>query len=235
MACARGAASPDSNTKLRLFSDAAGRCQNPECTLPLFRDIGKKTIHVGEMAHVFAASDAGPRPNTQMSAAERGNYDNLILLCPTCHTIIDKAPDQYPDSLILDWKRRHVEQIGAVFGAIEYKDRPSVRAALEPMMEENLIIFKKYGPDNEYRFDPESEKARTWKSKMLETILPNNRMIFKVMEKNRSLMKPAEKDVLARFRVHISDLEARHVVGEPSADAERYPPGMAHIFAEKEV
>lgn len=235
MACARGAAAPDSTTKLRLFSDAAGRCQNPGCTLPLFRDLGNKTIHVGEMAHVFAANDVGPRADKKMSAAERGSYENLILLCPTCHTIIDKAPDQYTDAVILDWKRHHVERIDTAFGAVEYKDRASARAALEPMMAENRIVFEKYGPDNEYRFDPESEKARTWKAKMLDTILPNNRLMFKIMDRNRAIMSLDEKEVLGRFKVHIADLEARHVIGVPSAEAERYPPAMAQMFAESKA
>jgi len=235
MACVRGAASPNSHTKLQLFSDAAGRCQNPACTLPLFRDVGGKRFHVGEMAHVFAANDDGPRARPTMSAAQRGSYDNLILLCPTCHTTIDKAPVQYPDSLILEWKRHHVERIDAAFGAVKYEDRAGARAALEPLMEENRIVFEKYGPDNEYRFDPESEMAGTWKAKMLGTIVPNNRMIFKIMDKNRAKMTSTEKEVLARFKVHVADLEARHVVGNPSADAERYPSGMAEMFVEREA
>ena len=56
------------------------------------------------MAHVFAAADDGPRANAELTEAERGRYDNLILLCPTCHTIIDKASDEYPDATILRWK-----------------------------------------------------------------------------------------------------------------------------------
>jgi len=107
MACSRGEAAPDSHTKLRLFADAAGHCQNPACNQPLFIDAGRKNIHIAEMAHVFAAADDGPRANAELTQAERGRYSNLILLCPTCHTIIDKAPGEYPDTVILMWKQQH--------------------------------------------------------------------------------------------------------------------------------
>jgi hypothetical protein len=182
------------------------------------------------MAHVFAAADDGPRANAELTEAERGRYDNLILLCPTCHTIIDKAPDEYPDEMILRWKRQHGERIAALFGAIEYPSRIQAREAIEPALAENRLIFDKYGPDNDYRYDPESELATTWQAKMLATILPNNRKIMSVLQVNRRHLNDDEKLTAARFQQHIADLEARHILGEPSAAAERFPPGMAQIF-----
>jgi len=230
MTCSRGKASPDSHTKLRLFADAAGRCQNPGCNQPLFVDAGHKNIHIAEMAHVFAAADDGPRANAELTEAERGRYDNLILLCPTCHTIIDKAPDEYPDVVILWWKQQHGQRIAELFGAVEYSSRIQAREAIEPALAENRLVFEKYGPDNDYRYDPESELAATWQAKMLATILPNNRKIMSVLQVNRRHLNDDEKLTAARFQQHIADLEARHILGEPSAVAERFPPGMAQIF-----
>jgi len=230
MACSRGEAAPDSHTKLRLFADAAGRCQNPGCNEHLFIDAGRKNIHIAEMAHVFAAADDGPRANIELTEAERGRFGNLILLCPNCHTIIDKAPDEYPDIEILRWKRHHGERIAALFGAVEYPSRLQARDAIEPALAENRLVFEKYGPDNGYRYDPESELAATWQAKMLATILPNNRKILAVLQVNRRHLNEDEKLTAARFQQHIADLEARHILGEPAAVAERFPSGMAQIF-----
>jgi hypothetical protein len=230
MACSRGKAAPDSHTKLHLFADAAGHCQNPDCNQPLFIDAGRKNIHIAEMAHLFAAADDGPRANTELTEAERGHYDNLILLCPTCHTIIDKAPDEYPDAMILRWKRQHKERIAVLFGALEYASRIQARDAIEPALAENRLVFEKYGPDNDYRYDPESELAATWHAKMMATILPNNRKIMAVLQVNRRHLNDGEKLTTARFQQHIADLEARHILDEPSAVAERFPPGVAQIF-----
>jgi len=81
MACSRGAASPDAHTQRRLFAASAGYCQNPSCANELFVDAAGKSIHIAEMAHVFAATDGGPRTNANLSKEERGAFENLIMLC----------------------------------------------------------------------------------------------------------------------------------------------------------
>ena len=104
MACPNGKATPDSHTKLRLFANSGGYCQNPNCNQNLFFNIGDSNFHIAEMAHVFCGGDAGPRLNRKLTDSERGDYSNLILLCPTCHTMIDKAEKEYPDYKIIIWK-----------------------------------------------------------------------------------------------------------------------------------
>ena len=180
MSCSRGKANPDQHTKLRLFADSAGFCQSPNCHRRLFLDTDSRNVHIAEMAHVFAANDNGPRVNMELTEEERGAYENLILLCPFCHAIIDKAPEDFPDNEVLEWKRRHVERIAAVFGAVQYGNRQAVRAAIEPALAENWLIFSEYGPDNEYRFDPESELAQVWQRKVRSSVLPNNRRVLAI-------------------------------------------------------
>ena len=74
MACPRGAASPDTHTQRRLFAASAGYCQNPQCSNELFIDAAGKSIHIAEMAHVFAANNGGPRAKTGLSKEERGAF-----------------------------------------------------------------------------------------------------------------------------------------------------------------
>lgn len=156
MACSRGAASPDGHTQRRLFAASAGFCQNPACSCELFIDLPGRGIHIGEMAHVFAANDQGPRARPELSEAERGAFENLILLCATCHTIIDKAPNQYPDTTILGWKRDHATKLRSMFGVVRFDTRAEVRCAIEGQLRENRTIFYKYGPHIEAALDLES-------------------------------------------------------------------------------
>jgi len=44
---------------------------------------------VSKICHIEAASQNGPRYNPNMSDEERRHFDNLILLCDECHSIID--------------------------------------------------------------------------------------------------------------------------------------------------
>ena len=229
MSCSRGKSVPN-DTRLLLFADSAGHCQNPCCLRPLFLDVGGRSMHIAEMAHIFAASDAGPRAQASFSPEARSAYENLILLCPECHTIVDKAPEEYPDSLIREWKRRHRDRIRAEFGAAEYASRHLVREAIEPIMAENRTIFETYGPLGDDRFNPESEVAVVWRRKVLARILPNNRKLLMIIDANRRHLTPAEEAVLERFRQHVDDLEDRHVGGGTAAVGTRFPAGMNELL-----
>jgi hypothetical protein len=179
-----------------LFADSGGYCQRPECLSRLFVDTGTKNIHVAEMAHIIGASGKGPRADAALTQADKGSYDNLILLCAYCHTTIDKATADFPDSMIREWKRKHVERIHSLFGAVEYLDRDSARKALEPALMENRAVFDQYGPSNDYRNDPESELAKVWQRKMRAIILPNNRKVLAILDANRRHLSQHEVETL---------------------------------------
>lgn len=211
-------------------SQSGGHCQRPECPNKLFVDTGTKNIHIAEMAHIIAASEVGPRAKTTVTQKDKGSYDNLILLCANCHTTIDKAPADFPDNIVRDWKRQHVERINSLFGAVEFPDRASARKAIEPALEENRAVFDRYGPNNDYHQDPESELAKVWQRKMRAIILPNNRKTLTILDANRRHLNQLEGKTLEAFRQHIDDLEAKHI-GEGSGDvASRFPAGMDTIL-----
>lgn len=233
MSCSRGKANPDRHTTLRLFADSGGYCQRPHCANPLFVDTATNNIHVAEVAHIIAASATGPRAEVKVSPADRGSYDNLILLCANCHTTIDKAPGDFPDDMVRDWKRKQVDRITSLFGAVEYQDRASARKAIEPALSENGAVFKKYGPHNEYRQDPESEVAKVWQRKLRAIVLPNNRKVLAILDANRRHLRESEVKTAEAFRQHVDDLEAKHI-GDGSGDVvSRFPAEMAAILREE--
>jgi hypothetical protein len=59
-------------------------------------------ILLGEMAHVIGRKPKGPRGSTKYGTVD--TYENLILLCPACHTLVDKAPRDFPATLLRKWK-----------------------------------------------------------------------------------------------------------------------------------
>ncbi len=78
------------DTKLRLFSAAAGHCQNPDCLQALYPAEMGGDKHIAEMAHLIPHGRTGPRHQERLDENfDPNTFDNLILLCPTCHTIID--------------------------------------------------------------------------------------------------------------------------------------------------
>lgn len=229
MACSRGAASPNAHTKYRLFSASAGYCQNPSCSNELFMEAAGTSIHIAELAHVFAANDGGPRADPHLSEEERGAFENLIVLCANCHTMVDKAPDAFPDDMMLGWKRDHANKLQGLFGVVKFDDRIAARKAVDLLLTENRLIFDQYGPHIEAANNPESGAAERWKRKMLTRILPNNRRLLAILDANRDLLRDDEKMSLELFRQHIDDLEAFHI-GGINEDGSRFPAELTRIL-----
>lgn len=228
MSCLRGAASPDLHTQRRLFAASAGYCQNPGCSSELFVDVGR-SIHIAEMAHIFAAKDHGPRARPDLTETERGAFENLIVLCANCHTMVDKAPDAFPDTLMLRWKREHANKLQSLFGAVKFSDRAHARQAIAPILAQNHAIFRQYGPHIDAACNPESGAAEQWKRKMLMHILPNSRKILVLLDANLNLLLGNEMVTLEQFRQHIDDLEAFHIEG-CREDASRFPGELSKIL-----
>ena len=179
---------------------------------------------------MIAASDKGPRGDPQSNTRTRSAYDNLILFCPTCHTIIDKLTDKYPESTLRQWKRQHIDRFAVAIGAASLRDRPSARRLIEPALRENARIFADYNPNRSYRMDPESELACVWQRKMRSRILPNNRRILLVLDRSSHLLIGEEFETLENFRQHVEELEDRHFGPADTLCARRFPLEMTAIL-----
>ncbi|NQY78820.1 MAG: HNH endonuclease [Candidatus Caenarcaniphilales bacterium] len=221
---------PDTQTTLRLYADSAGYCQNPNCNEKLFSETNQTNFNIAERAHIYAASDSGPRPNQALTPEERSDYNNLILLCPNCHTKIDKAPRDYPDSLIKEWKTNHIDNISKIFNITKFENREKARLFIEPILRQNKFIHQEYGPQNEYRENPESEKAEIWKRKMINQIIPNNSKLLNAFDQNTSLLTSAELYAMEAFRQHNEDLIHRHL-GDNTTIASMFPEEINGIFS----
>lgn len=229
MSCANGRINPSNTTKLRLFADSGGYCVNPGCLAEIFVDLDSNAVHVGEIAHVISAGDSGPRADVETTPEQRGQYENLILLCPRCHTIIDKAEENYPIDLLLNWKRNHRQIIADAFGARAYDSRREAREVVEPLLRENYVIFQEYGPRTDERFNPESTLPNQWLRKIRTKIIPNNRKILRLCDANCRHLTPKEYVLVERFRQHVDDFEAKHLVGVED-NGHQFPDGFANVF-----
>lgn len=85
-----------------LWGRAAGICSNPDCRDDLTELVENGIYTIGEMAHIIGKKETARR---SIKGGGSDSYYNLILLCPTCHTHVDKAPEgTYPESLLHAWK-----------------------------------------------------------------------------------------------------------------------------------
>jgi len=93
----------------RLSTLSGNQCAAPDCTHPLIaRD--NETI-ISKICHIVPASDDGPRadPSLGMGVEELRSFDNLILLCDECHSMIDNMDNEhiYTVGVLTGWKKQH--------------------------------------------------------------------------------------------------------------------------------
>lgn len=90
-----------------LWGRSGNRCAICCCELSFDPQHATAVVPLGEQAHIVAKEPDGPRGASILLPDERDTYDNLILLCPTHHTCIDKVPGDYPVEKLHLIKSRH--------------------------------------------------------------------------------------------------------------------------------
>lgn len=93
------------STIKKLFAISNNRCAFPKCTQVLC-DL-KTGLVIGEICHIKARNEDGPRYDKSQSEDERNGFENLILLCPNHHTIIDADTEAYTNERLLNMKSQH--------------------------------------------------------------------------------------------------------------------------------
>ena len=67
-----------------LWAYSGGLCGFPDCPVICVQPANDNDLSttIGQIAHIEAHSDNGPRANPDLPQQDRDLYDNLILLCP---------------------------------------------------------------------------------------------------------------------------------------------------------
>jgi hypothetical protein len=101
-------------TKVLLAMRSGNICALDDCKKTLSEDgIIADPAVIGEAAHIYGenpGTDKKPtsaRYRKDMKVDERNHFDNLIYLCPGCHTKIDKQEDDYPAEWLIQRKAEH--------------------------------------------------------------------------------------------------------------------------------
>ncbi|HCE2195138.1 TPA: hypothetical protein NGT26_003158 [Vibrio parahaemolyticus] len=97
----------------RLVTLAGGRCSYRHDGEICKRLLVSNNSVIGEKAHIEAIGKKGARHNPGISETKVNSYDNLMWMCPTHHTMIDKLDDQhiYTVEVLLKMKSEHEKDI----------------------------------------------------------------------------------------------------------------------------
>ncbi|MBP2100655.1 HNH endonuclease signature motif containing protein [Enterococcus rivorum] len=87
------------NVERKIYAESMGRCMNPECKVELFKHNGD----IMEKAHIVPYCDT-----------QNNSYENLIILCPNCHTNFDKNA-AFSKEDVKSWKQLRNEEFELFF------------------------------------------------------------------------------------------------------------------------
>ncbi len=90
-----------------LWGRAGMKCSICKCQLSHDNKNTNEQFPIGEQAHIVGEKMKAPRGDSTMPLKERNQYHNLILLCPTHHTIIDKDEKSFTIEKLHQIKSHH--------------------------------------------------------------------------------------------------------------------------------
>lgn len=119
---------------LFLYVQAGGRCEFDGCNDYLLEHYPTETVgNFAEQAHIYAFNESGPRGDAPGRPDDVNTLENLMLLCPTCHHLVDKVkPADYSVETLRRFKREHEDRIFALTGIA--KDRDTVPLVLRGLV-----------------------------------------------------------------------------------------------------
>lgn len=196
-----------------LWSNSAGICSFRGCSEKLSVEdaAGVAPYTLGEMAHIKGRKAGSNRYDQSQTDVERDSYENLILLCPNHHTLIDKPENEleYTVDLLREMKSEHEKYISNRLAQEKFENVEQLKDRISIYLSENRQAWEQYGPlsDNAQRNPNNDQIYALWTSARLSTIVPNNRETAKVLQENRNLFSRLEQKVVSRFITHVESYE----------------------------
>lgn len=96
---------PSTATIKKLFLLSGNTCAFPNCPMSLI-DEESSTV-IAEMCHIKAKNAGGKRYDASQTNQERDAFENLILMCPIHHTVIDSDEESYTVERLQQIKKNH--------------------------------------------------------------------------------------------------------------------------------
>lgn len=211
-----GRKAPDTLTLKRLFALSGNQCARPSCGTVLMSSDG---VLIGEVAHICAESEGGPRWDAKLSEVQRRDFGNLLLLCPTCHTLVDKDPAAYKKSKLRKWKRDREARFEAIGDLLQKSylneitdDANTVGSTLPKTLAAYIKFLKKKGQSPFIDGDTPVEIAEYFE-KLRHLVAADRQLMVAVIEKALDLGGRHENEY--GVSVHVDDLKTIRINRTP--------------------
>lgn len=96
-----------------LFALSGNQCAYPKCKNTLIEPATEYSddLVTGRICHIYAVGEKGPRGKPGLTEKELNSPENLILLCPNHHVIVDGQHESSPAEKLKLWKHNHEDKM----------------------------------------------------------------------------------------------------------------------------
>ena len=175
------------NIKRRLYAESMGRCMNPNCKRELFNNSGD----ISEKAHIIPYCETADN-----------SFENLIILCPNCHTEFDKN-HSYSIEEVRSWKKIREEEFNKLFNK-KFTTFNDLEEAVTPLLENNKVIYEQYYLGNKKELWDKCEDIILRNNKELKTLIENNLDLIQNYSKEKTY---SNLEYVHLFIAHINEFE----------------------------
>lgn len=196
------------NIRRRLYAESMGRCMNPRCQKELFINDGD----IVEKAHI--------RPYCKDAD---NSYENLIILCPNCHTEFDKI-SAFSSDEVKSWKQDRKEELERVFSE-KCSTFDELKKRVVPLLLENRTIFENYYLGDERVLWDKIEPKILVNNRKLKTLLGSNIGLFQ----SHSTKEYSNVECVRLFIAHVDEFETTRLDKEKCRKI-LYPAKIDSIF-----
>lgn len=140
-----------------LCTRSGNRCAMPECHKILVVDATENDREslAAQMAHIKGEKLKSPRYDSTMTDTQRNSYDNRILVCNTCHKVIDDQANTYTVEKLHEIKIEHEKWI------IESTEKEIINVTFSELsVVTKYLTSGQFTPSESYTVIPPKEKIR---------------------------------------------------------------------------
>lgn len=222
------------NTARQLWTQCGGFCQNPSCNKPLFRTIEDESVSLANVAHIIGHGSSGPRSDHELAEhIDKDGVANLIMLCLECHKVVDELDHRFTVEEMQSWKAAHAKKITSLFVVPDIKDERTLLIEVNNLLEENGTLFRECGPYSENVLGGlGGDGVKVWKKRCLDTILPNNRKIIALIERNKqNFAYPWDVyPKMLEYKIHVDAFQDNCLTDQKINDYKLFPRSFDHFI-----
>lgn len=183
----------DTNVERKIYAESMGRCMNPKCKVELFKEGGD----IMEKAHIIPYCDT-----------KDNSFENLIILCPNCHTNFDKN-NAFTRDEVKKWKEIRGDEFKRFFSK-EYNNFEDLNSEVVPLLLRNQAIFQNYYLKGEKKLWDKFEGEILSNNGIIRSVLKQNTKLIQ----NHSIEKFSNLAIVQKFFLHIDEFEATRLSEE---------------------